>query len=140
MHNSCLVMLNWHTGHSELACNSLIQVGYHIGVHAPGHRHPTDYWRVGHHVLLAHAAAVQRFRQALPDGKIGIVANSDFFEPLTNSAADKVVSLLWNFKCSAYISLMLMDQVALNSISFGNSHFCIDCLNLVAICTKLSAE
>jgi len=52
---------------------------------------------VGHHVLLAHAAAVQRFRQTMPAGKIGIVANSDFFEPLTNSAADKVVSLLSNF-------------------------------------------
>ena len=68
----------------------MAQVGYHIGAHAPGHKHPSDYWRVGHNVLLAHAAAVQRFRQALPDGQIGIVANSDFFEPFTSSAADKV--------------------------------------------------
>lgn len=66
------------------------QVGYHLGVHAPGHKHPTDYWRAGHNVLLAHAAAVQIFRQAVPDGKVGIVANSDFFEPLTSSAADQV--------------------------------------------------
>lgn len=115
-----------HADDIELAYKSLTQVGYHIGVHAPGHRHPTDYWRVGHHVLLAHAAAVQRFRQTLPDGKIGIVANSDFFEPLTNSAADKVVSL--PLKCSAYISLVLMDPVELNSISFRTSPVCIDCL------------
>lgn len=67
-----------------------LQVGYHLGVHAPGHKHPTDYWRVGHHVLLAHAAAVQIFRQTVPDGKIGIVANTDFFEPLTTSTADQV--------------------------------------------------
>lgn len=68
-----------------------LQVGYHIGAHAPGHKHPRDYWQVGHHVLLAHAAAVKRFRQTVPDGKIGIVANSDFFEPLTSSAADQVI-------------------------------------------------
>ena len=67
-----------------------MQVGYHLGVHAPGHKHPTDYWRAGHNVLLAHAAAVQIFRQAVPDGKIGIVANTDFFEPLTTSTADQV--------------------------------------------------
>ena len=43
-------------------------------------------------MLLAHAAAVKRFRQTVPDGKIGIVANSDFFEPLTSSAADQVIA------------------------------------------------
>ena len=69
-------------------------MGYHLGVHAPGHKHPTDYWRAGHNVLLAHAAAVQIFRQAVPDGKIGIVANSDFFERLTTSAADQVCQAL----------------------------------------------
>ena len=71
-----------------------LQVGYHIGAHAPGHKHPSDYWHVGHNVLLAHAAAVKRFRQTVSDGKIGIVANSDFFEPLTSSAADKVMGCL----------------------------------------------
>ncbi|KAL0039349.1 hypothetical protein WJX79_004246 [Trebouxia sp. C0005] len=86
---------------------TFVEVGYHIGVHAPGYRHPTDYWRVGHHVLLAHAAAVQRFRHALPDGKIGIVANSDFFEPLTNSAADKAAAQ----RCQEFMCARFADPV-----------------------------
>ncbi len=90
-------------------------------------------------MLLAHAAAVQRFRQTLPDGKIGIVANSDFFEPLTNSAADKVASPPLNFTCSTYTTWMPVHQFALISINFGNSHFCIGCINLVATCFNLSA-
>lgn len=95
-----------------------LQVGYHIGAHAPGHKHPSDYWRVGHNVLLAHAAAVKRFRQTVPDGKIGIVANSDFFEPLTSSAADKVIA----FDCvkSVYCCHMSQQHEHSHTIMLGS--------------------
>lgn len=45
----------------------------------------------GHNVLLAHAAAVQTYRnryQAMQGGKIGITNNMDWREPLTTSPAD----------------------------------------------------
>ena len=62
-------------------------------MHAPGHVHPSDHWRVGHHVLLAHAAAVQRFRHLVPNGRISLNANTDYAEPLTDSQEDKVCCL-----------------------------------------------
>ncbi|KAL3135675.1 hypothetical protein ABBQ38_006148 [Trebouxia sp. C0009 RCD-2024] len=86
---------------------TFVEVGYHIGAHAPGHKHPSDYWQVGHHVLLAHAAAVKRFRQTVPDGKIGIVANSDFFEPLTSSAADQAAAQ----RCLEFMCARFSDPV-----------------------------
>lgn len=41
-------------------------------------------------VLQAHAAAVQRFRQLVPSGKISINLNCDFGTPYSSSAADQV--------------------------------------------------
>lgn len=71
----------------------LPQLGYHLGIHAPGHVHPSDHWRVGHHVLLAHAVAVQHFRRLVPHGRISLNANTDYAEPLTDSQEDKVCCL-----------------------------------------------
>ena len=43
-------------------------------------------------VLQAHAAAVQEFRSAMPDGKISINLNCDWGEPYSSSEADKVLA------------------------------------------------
>lgn len=51
-------------------------------------------WNCAYHVLLAHAAAVQRFRTLVPGGRISMNINSDWSEPLTPSAADRVCCVL----------------------------------------------
>ena len=50
----------------------------------------TIAWKCAYHVLLAHAAAVKRFRSAVPGGKISMNINSDWGEPYSSSAQDKV--------------------------------------------------
>ena len=45
-----------------------------------------------YNVLQAHAAAVQEFRSAVPEGKISINLNCDWGEPYSNSEADKVLA------------------------------------------------
>ncbi len=47
-------------------------------------------WVVTHNVLLAHAAAVERFRALVPQGNISINLNAEWSEPMTSSVADKV--------------------------------------------------
>ena len=47
-------------------------------------------YRCVHNVLAAHAAAVQRFRELVPRGKISINLNCDFGTPYSSSAADQV--------------------------------------------------
>lgn len=47
-------------------------------------------WNCVYHVLLAHAAAVKRFRDIVPGGSISMNLNCDWAEPLTSSAADQV--------------------------------------------------
>jgi beta-glucosidase len=72
------------------------------GIHAPGRcsnretcpegDSGTEVWRCGHSTLIAHANAVNIYRkqfQAKQKGKIAIVINSDWLEPLTTSQADK---------------------------------------------------
>ena len=68
-------------------------------------------WRCIHHVLLAHGAAVQRFRAIFPPGspeKISMVINSDWFEPRTQTTQDVVRApppgALWpTLPCSLYV-------------------------------------
>ncbi|KAF1318658.1 Beta-glucosidase 32, partial [Globisporangium splendens] len=69
--------------------HSFVEFGYGSGVHAPGY---TGYeYVVGHHVLLSHAAAVQRFRALKKQGDIGktarisIVLSADHTYPLDPS-------------------------------------------------------
>jgi len=64
--------------------------GYGFGMHAPGHKgSPTETYLVGHHVLLAHAVAVQTYRtmrangtRVRKDGQISFVLLSDFGIPV----------------------------------------------------------
>ena len=74
--------------------------GYAYGIHAPGRcsdrakceaggNSETEPWLVSHHVLLAHAKAVEAFRtRATPGGRISINLNAEWAEPASTSPAD----------------------------------------------------
>ncbi|EXJ81207.1 beta-glucosidase [Capronia epimyces CBS 606.96] len=77
---------------NEPFCSAIL--GYHLGIHAPGHtsdrtRSPvgdgsTEPWIVGHNILIAHATAVKVYREefkAQAGGEIGITLNGDWTEP-----------------------------------------------------------
>lgn len=65
-------------------------MGYGTGEHAPGHSDNPgeDPYIVAHNILLAHAITVKSFRTLGINGKIGIVLNSNWWEPVTNSVDD----------------------------------------------------
>jgi len=84
---------------------SFTNLGFLNGQHAPGRcsdrskcqygNSSTEPYVVAHHVLLAHASAVQRYRQtyqAEQGGVIGITLNVDWSEPLTQSTEDAEAS------------------------------------------------
>lgn len=66
-------------------------LGYGQGTFAPGRISNSEPYLAGHHILLAHAKAVDCYRkkyQSRQKGKIGITNNCDWREPLTDSPAD----------------------------------------------------
>ncbi len=70
-------------------------LGHGQGVFAPGRTSNSEPYLAGHHVLLAHAKAVDIYRrkfQANQKGKIGITNNCDWREPLTHSDEDKAAA------------------------------------------------
>ena len=66
-------------------------LGYGKGIFAPGLKSNDLPYRVGHHLLLAHAEAVDVFRRkyASDDAVIGIANNCDWREAATESDQDK---------------------------------------------------
>ncbi len=66
----------------------IVDAGFLHGVHAPGHRSAFEAVRVAHHLLLAHAAAVERFRGLVSTGKIGIVINLEPKDPASDRPDD----------------------------------------------------
>jgi beta-glucosidase len=88
----------WFTFNEPLTFANL---GYNSGINAPGRcsnrtrctfgNSTTEPWIVGHRVLQSHALAVQTYRskyQSSQKGQIGIVLNSDWDEPYTQSPDD----------------------------------------------------
>ncbi|HTM56856.1 MAG TPA: GH1 family beta-glucosidase [Candidatus Udaeobacter sp.] len=73
--------------------------GYWTGVNAPGHRNAFELPRVSHHLLCAHAAAVQVYRSAWHE-HIGIVVNLEPKDSARDSAADRAAveraDIYWN--------------------------------------------
>lgn len=66
-------------------------LGYGQGVFAPGRVSNTEPYAVGHHLLLAHARAVDVYRkhfQTEQKGKIGISNNCDWREPKSQKEED----------------------------------------------------
>ena len=66
-------------------------LGHGQGVFAPGRTSKDEPYLAAHHLLLAHAKAVDVYRKefAPQNGKIAITNNCDWREPLTNSVEDK---------------------------------------------------
>ncbi|KAL0941977.1 beta-glucosidase [Colletotrichum truncatum] len=72
--------------------------GHLNGTLAPGHRAQDGFdtkhepWRVGHTLILSHASVVQLYAkefQPTQKGSISIVLNGHFYEPYSDSQADK---------------------------------------------------
>mmetsp|Transcript_103657 Transcript_103657/g.302533 ORF Transcript_103657/g.302533 Transcript_103657/m.302533 type:complete len:851 (+) Transcript_103657:240-2792(+) len=68
-------------------------LGYASGEHAPGRKEAPleEPYLVAHHMILAHARAVKRYRsefKSKQNGRIGITLNMDWKEPLSSSDAD----------------------------------------------------
>jgi beta-glucosidase len=66
----------------------VVAAGYVAGVHAPGHRNLYQAARAAHHLLLAHGAAVTRYREGGWPGRIGIVINLEPKDPASDDPAD----------------------------------------------------
>lgn len=64
-------------------------LGYAYGTHAPGICDYSKAYQSSHHLLLAHAKAVQVFRGGGYDGKIGLILNLNGLKPASDSEADK---------------------------------------------------
>ncbi len=64
------------------------QLGYVLGLHAPGRAEPAVGPAVAHHLLVAHGLALERIRAACPRARVGIVLNLDPMEPRSLHPAD----------------------------------------------------
>ncbi|KAL5721993.1 beta-glucosidase [Ranunculus cassubicifolius] len=94
---------NWMTFNEPRVVAAL---GYDNGIFAPGRcsksfgnctegNSATEPYIVAHNLILSHAAAVQRYRQkyqAKQKGRIGILLDFVWYEPLTESMADKLAA------------------------------------------------
>ncbi len=54
---------------------TVVAAGYVSGDHAPGRRNPLMAFRVAHHLLMAHGAALERLRDLVPDARVGPALN-----------------------------------------------------------------
>ena len=80
---------NWIT-FNENWCTAVL--GHDNGMFAPGRKSPDEPYIVGHHLTLAHALAVRKFRDRGTPGQIGITNNCDWREPLTDSPEDQTAA------------------------------------------------
>jgi beta-glucosidase len=82
--------------------------GYLHGVLAPGHRNAFEAPLATHHLLRAHAAAVQAYR-AIGRHRIGIVVNLEPKYPSTDGAEDRAATA----RADAYMNRQYLDPVFL---------------------------
>ncbi|PVH93636.1 glycoside hydrolase family 1 protein [Periconia macrospinosa] len=70
--------------------------GHHSGVLAPGHHSSVEPFRVGHSIIVSHAAVVEEYVtgfQKCQQGSISIVMNGDYYEPYdASSEADRAAA------------------------------------------------
>ncbi len=64
-------------------------LGYGYGIHAPGISSAQAAYQSAHHLLLAHAKAVQVFREGNYGGEIGIILNLNHLLPAGDTPADR---------------------------------------------------
>ena len=70
--------------------------GHFLGTHAPGKTSLPAYFRVMHHLLLAHGLALERIRSIAPQVKVGLVASLTPIHPQTGSDKDRQAAILAN--------------------------------------------
>jgi beta-glucosidase len=77
--------------HNEPWCAAFL--GYHQGVHAPGHTNMDDAVRAAHHILLSHGEAVKWFKETKKsETPIGITLNLSPVYAETNHIEDKLAA------------------------------------------------
>jgi beta-glucosidase len=69
-------------------------LGYAIGRHAPGRQDWPAALRAAHHTHLAHRAAVDAIRAAVPSARIGTALNLHHVEPASETDADRAAARL----------------------------------------------
>lgn len=67
-------------------------LGYGAGIHAPGICDATKAYQTAHHLLLAHAEAVEIYRSEGYDGEIGLVLNLNHLIPASDSEEDRAAA------------------------------------------------
>ena len=71
---------------NEPYCSS--HFGYATGYMAPGRAVPADGFAAAHHLLLGHGLAIERLRDRVPDGDLGIVLNFAAIHPASDAMDD----------------------------------------------------
>ncbi len=84
----------------------VMDAGYVHGVHAPGHRAAAEAPRVAHHLLRAHALAVQSYRSGWKH-EIGLVVNLEPKVAATDSEADRAAAR----RADAYMNRFFLDPL-----------------------------
>ncbi len=82
-------------------------LGYRTGEHAPGVRDEGRAVQVAHHLLLAHAWAVQAWRQAGREGRIGISLDLPWMQGATEHPDDRAAAERYD----AYHNRWFLDPV-----------------------------
>ena len=85
----------------------VVDGGYVHGGLAPGHRDLFEAPRVAHHLLLAHARAVEAFRAEGSGGRIGLVVNLEPKHAASESGADRAAAR----RADAYLNRYFLDPV-----------------------------
>jgi len=88
--------------------------GYWTGCNAPGHRNAFELPRVAHHVLCAHAAAVQVYRTHWKK-QIGLVVNLEPKYPISSMAVDAAAVE----RADVYFNQQYLDPVFLGRYPAG---------------------
>ncbi len=63
-------------------------LGYGAGIHAPGICDATQAYQTAHHLLMAHARAVEIYRDAGYPGEIGLILNLNHLIPASDTEED----------------------------------------------------
>ena len=64
-------------------------LGYLMGIHAPGHQDPVEYFRVTHNINLAHGEGVTLIRSEAKDPRVGTVFQIPPIHPRSDSEKDQ---------------------------------------------------
>ncbi|RIU90495.1 beta-glucosidase [Oceanobacillus picturae] len=81
---------SWIT-HNEPWCAAFL--GYHQGVHAPGHTNVEEALKAAHHILVSHGQAVKLLKETMKsETPIGITLNLSPIYPVSQSFNDKIAA------------------------------------------------